>query len=139
MTLSKVSKYLVLFSLLAFFSILFLRTTWLCDDAYISFRTVDNIVNGYGLRWNVNERVQAYTHPLWMFLHIPFYALTKEMFLTPIFISFGISLLTIILLFTGIAQNLSQVLIATSILGFSRAYIDFSSSGLENPMSHLHL
>jgi len=100
---------------------------------------VDNSVNGYGLRWNVNERVQAYTHPLWMFLHIPFYAMTKEMFLTGIFISFGVSLLTIILLLTGIAQNIPQVLIATSILGFSRAYIDFSSSGLENPMSHLLL
>ncbi len=132
-------RYIVIALGTLFFVILFLRTAWLCDDAYISFRTVDNAVNGYGLRWNVNERVQAYTHPLWMFLHIPFYAITKEMFLTGIFISFGVSLLTIILLLTGIAQNLPQVLIATSILGFSRAYIDFSSSGLENPMSHLLL
>ncbi len=137
--LPKFNKYLIFLIVYFFFSILFLRTAWLCDDAYISFRTVDNAVNGYGLRWNVNERVQAYTHPLWMFLHIPFYAITKEMFLTGIFISFGVSLLTIILLLTGIAQNLPQVLIATSILGFSRAYIDFSSSGLENPMSHLLL
>jgi len=122
-----------------FFAILFLRTAWLCDDAYISFRTVDNAVNGYGLRWNINERVQAYTHPLWMFLHIPFYAITREMFLTAIFISFGVSMLTIILLTLGIAQNLSQVFITASILGFSRSFIDFSSSGLENPMSHLLL
>ncbi|HOQ32846.1 MAG TPA: hypothetical protein PLA12_10080 [Candidatus Hydrogenedens sp.] len=130
---------IILLGVWIFFAILFLRTAWLCDDAYISFRTVDNAVNGYGLRWNVNERVQAYTHPLWMLLHIPFYALTREMFLTAIFISFGVSMLTIILLTLGIAQNLSQVLIAVSILGFSRAFIDFSSSGLENPMSHLLL
>lgn len=122
-----------------FFAILFLRTAWLCDDAYISFRTVDNAVNGYGLRWNVNERVQAYTHPLWMLLHIPFYAITKEMFLTGIFVSFAISMLVIILFTLGITQNIPQIFIATSILGFSRAFVDYSSSGLENPMSHLLL
>ncbi len=38
------------------------------DDAYITLRTVDNFINGYGLTWNISERVQAYTHPLWMFL-----------------------------------------------------------------------
>lgn len=130
---------LVLVGVWVFFTILFLRTAWLCDDAYITFRTVDNAVNGYGLRWNINERVQAYTHPLWLFLHIPFYFLTKEMFLTPIFISFAISMVTIIALTLFIAQNTSQILIIASILGFSRAFVDFSSSGLENPMSHLLL
>src|ERR1044072_5834284 len=49
-----------------FFVILF-RTAWVSDDAFITFRTVDNLLNGYGLRWNVVERVQSYTHPLWMF------------------------------------------------------------------------
>ncbi len=122
-----------------FFAILFLRTAWLCDDAYISFRTVDNAVNGYGLRWNVNERVQAYTHPLWLLLHIPFYSLTKEIFLTAIFISFVVSMITIILITLLIARNTAQILIMASILGFSRAFVDFSSSGLENPMSHLLL
>ena len=47
---------------------LLVRTAWLSDDAYITFRTVDNALNGYGLRWNVADRVQSYTHPLWMFV-----------------------------------------------------------------------
>ncbi len=128
---------MVIFGVVIFFAVLFLRTAWLCDDAYITFRVVDNFVNGYGLRWNVAERVQAYTHPLWMFLHIPFYALTNEMFLTPIFISFGVSMITIILVLLFVAENTSQVLLAWSLLGFSRAFVDFSSSGLENPLSHL--
>ena len=42
------------------------RTAWLSDDAYISFRAADNILNGYGPVWNVGERVQAFTHPLWL-------------------------------------------------------------------------
>ena len=48
------------------FGVLLIRTAWLDDDAYITFRTVDNVLHGYGLRWNVVDRVQAYTHPLWM-------------------------------------------------------------------------
>ncbi len=135
----KKSRTIIFLGVWIFFAILFLRTAWLCDDAYISFRTIDNFVNGYGLRWNVNERVQAYTHPLWLLLHIPFYYFTREMFLTPIFISFAISLLTIVLLSLFVAKNTGQILILTSILAFSRAYIDFSSSGLENPLSHFLL
>ena len=36
-------------------------TAWLTEDAFITFRTVDNFINGYGLTWNTGERVQAYT------------------------------------------------------------------------------
>ena len=45
-----------------------LRNAWIGDDAYITFRTVENFLSGYGLTYNIAERVQAYTHPLWMFL-----------------------------------------------------------------------
>src|SRR5258708_3012383 len=53
---------------LACFLFLIARDSWLSDDAYITFRTVDNFIHGYGLTWNVDERVQVYTHPLWMLL-----------------------------------------------------------------------
>ena len=55
-------------TLLGLFSLALIRTAWMCDDAYITLRTVDNFVSGFGPRWNVAERVQAYTHPLWMFV-----------------------------------------------------------------------
>ncbi len=32
------------------------------DDAYITYKTVYNFINEYGLRWNIAERVQSYTH-----------------------------------------------------------------------------
>ena len=53
---------------LSLFSMALVRTAWVGDDAYFTFRTIDNFVHGYGLRWNIAERVQAYTHPLWMLL-----------------------------------------------------------------------
>ena len=57
---------IAVFAALAIVAIVLVRTAWLCDDAYITFRTIDNLVHGYGLRWNVADRVQSYTHPLWM-------------------------------------------------------------------------
>ena len=50
------------------FLLVLFHTAWLCDDAFILFRTADNFVHGQGLTWNVEERVQAYTHPLWLLL-----------------------------------------------------------------------
>jgi arabinofuranosyltransferase len=41
---------------------------WVGDDAVITARVVDNFLHGYGLRWNVSDRVQAFTHPLWAML-----------------------------------------------------------------------
>ena len=32
---------------------------WVSDDAFITFRVIDNFVNGHGLRWNVDERVEV--------------------------------------------------------------------------------
>ena len=65
-------------SLLGLFTIVLVRTAWMHDDAYITLRTVDNLVSGFGPRWNVSERVQAYTHPLWMFLLALPYSVTAR-------------------------------------------------------------
>src|SRR5450432_1921923 len=41
---------------------------WCGDDPYITLRTVDNAIKGYGLTWNPYERVQVFTDPLWALL-----------------------------------------------------------------------
>lgn len=38
----------------------------LFDDAMISMRYARNLAEGHGLVWNVGERVEGYTKPLWM-------------------------------------------------------------------------
>jgi len=40
------------------------------DDAYITFRYVENFVNGDGLVFNIGERVEGYTNFLWTLLLI---------------------------------------------------------------------
>lgn len=129
----------IYYSGLIFFFYLFLTSSTVIEDAYITFRVVDNFVNGHGLRWNINERVQTYTHPLWMMTIIPFYWLTREMFFTPILVSVTISLLTMALLFRKIAKSSNRMLLATLLISFSGSFVFYSNCGLENTLTHLLL
>jgi arabinofuranosyltransferase len=123
-----------------FFVALIIKTAWLSDDAYISFRTIDNLINGETLlRWNIAERVQSYTSPLWLFVLIPFIFITKEFYFTVIFVSLIFSVLTLFLLLKKIAKDTTFGTIAVLLLPMSKAFIDYSTSGLENPLSHLLL
>jgi len=126
-------------SLLVLLAIVLLRTAWICDDAYITLRTVDNFVNGYGLRWNVADRVQTYTHPLWMFMLSAVYLVTREPFLSTIFLSMAVSMAAVLLLGLRIAVSRTGALLGIVILTLSMAFMDYSTSGLENPMTHLLL
>jgi arabinofuranosyltransferase len=42
------------------------RRRWVAEDAFISFRVSRNIVQGYGPVFNIDERVEAHTNPLWV-------------------------------------------------------------------------
>ena len=135
-------------ALLALFGVVLVRTAWISDDAYITLRTVDNFVNGYGLTWNLGERVQAYTHPLWMFLLSGLYGITGEAYYSVTAISILLSLMcAYLLLFKVAGRNRGDVadegrllgVLALATLTSSRAFVDYSTSGLENPLTHLLL
>jgi arabinofuranosyltransferase len=114
------------------------RYAWVAEDAYITLRTVDNFVNGHGLRWNIVERVQAYTHPLWMLVVTCVYAFSREDFLTLICTGLATSALAFVAL-QRLARSTAQALFCGAVLILSPAYIDFSTAGLENPLAHLLL
>ncbi|MGO8871035.1 MAG: hypothetical protein ACLQPH_06455 [Acidimicrobiales bacterium] len=54
---------------------------WVDEDAFIDFRIIDNLLAGHGLVYNIGERVEVDSDPLWLFslaaLHevVPFVAL----------------------------------------------------------------
>jgi arabinofuranosyltransferase len=133
---SNYGKWLIRLLLLMLF-IVIIRRAWVSDDAFITFRTVDNFVNGYGLTWNTFERVQAYTHPLWMFLISLFYFFTHEIFFTVIIVSLIISLLSVSIIPMKLSKSEFGSLLAISVLLFSNAFVDYCTSGLENPLSYL--
>ena len=81
----------LLYGCLMLYGVVLVRTAWLCDDAYITFRTVDNFINGFGMRWNIAERVQSFTHPLWMLVLSLCSFATREFYLTPMLLSIVLS------------------------------------------------
>ena len=110
---------------------------WLSDDAYITFRTIDNFINGYGLTWNTAEKVQAFTHPMWMFMLSGFYFITREIYYTSIIVSLLISTIAVFLFLYKLSVSVINSILVILILSLSKAFIDYSTSGLENPLTHL--
>ena len=39
---------------------------WVADDAYIDIRVVGNVLSGHGPVFNVGERVEVFTNPIWV-------------------------------------------------------------------------
>lgn len=115
------------------------QSAWLCDDAFISYRTADNFIHGHGLTWNTHERVQSYTHPLWLFLFTAVYSVTREPFYTGIFLSMAVSAAAVALYAWKVARSGAAAAMGVLILASSVAFVDYSTSGLENPLTHLLL
>jgi len=120
------------FLLLALFA-----TAWVHDDAFISFRSVDNFVEGRGLTWNDGERVQVFTHPLWFFIHAAAYSVTGEPYYTTLLICFACSLLAVYLLAFRLPASPREGALALAAVLLSIGFLDYSTSGLENPLTHL--
>jgi arabinofuranosyltransferase len=114
------------------------HAAWLCDDAFITLRSVDNWVHGHGLRWNVDERVQSFTHPAWMMVLAAAYAPTESPTFALLLPALAASAAFVwFLLRAGgdAALNGSACLLLLA----SKAFVEFSTSGLENPLVHLLL
>ena len=135
---SRAEKF-ALAALVALIAVLALKCAWMCDDAYITLRVVDNTVSGYGPRWNVDERVQAYTSPLWMLLTTLPYAATHEAFLTSIVLGLVVTIGAATWLALGASRDTLGAGLGLIVLASSKAFVDFSTSGLENPRLHLSL
>lgn len=74
-----------------------------------------------------------------MFLTSAIYLFTEEIYFSSIILSIVISLFAILLFTFKIAKSTSSALIGITVLTFSKAFIDYSTSGLENPLTHLIL
>lgn len=131
------NKFPLTVLLVSIFFIEIIRTAWISDDAAITLRTVLNFTNGFGPVFNVGERVQAYTHPLWFFLLSGLSLLVANVFTAAFLLSICVSVFAFWLLLTKVATNVTGAMIAGAALVLSKAYVDFATSGLENPLSHL--
>jgi arabinofuranosyltransferase len=114
------------------------RLAWLSDDAYITLRTVENLVNGLGLRWNSADRVQINVHPLWMLLLAAGRAVTGECYFTTLAAGFLLSALAAWRMLR-LSSTTAAAAVVILLLLCSRAFTEYATAGLENPLAHVLL
>lgn len=126
----------LLFVFFVLYLIALVRTAWISDDAAITLRTVLNFVNGFGPTFNLDERVQAYTHPLWFLIISAVSLIFHNIFTVTFVISILFSLASVWLAMVLFGKKpLALIMVGLAVL-LSKSFVDYSTSGLENPLSH---
>lgn len=113
-----------------------LKVAWISDDAFITLRVVKNFIEGFGIRYNIDERVQVFTHPLWFLLLTVIGFSRSPLVSTSILLGVTATAASTFLLLRQTATSIHSCAIAILFIA-STALIDFSSSGLETPLTVL--
>ncbi|MEI8050459.1 MAG: hypothetical protein WCI12_03405 [Actinomycetes bacterium] len=116
---------------------------WMSDDAYIDLRIVRNVIEGHGPVFNVGERVEAFTNPLWVailaiiggtlrFLPLAWWAVLIGLSLT----AFGMVLGGIAAVRLGRRHSISVIApVGVAVIAVTDSMWTFSTSGLETGLS----
>jgi len=112
---------------------------WQSDDAYITYRTVRNAWAGHGLTWNPGERVQSYTHPLWLLVSFLLYGISHDVFYSVIVASILFTMVAAGLVVRAAGPEPRMAALAIVLIATSGAFVDYATSGLENPLLYLLL
>lgn len=114
----------------------FLQNAWVTDDAYITFRAVEQVFDGNGPVWNPHERVQVYTHPLWFLCLCMVRVVVRDLFFGAILLS-GVCCAAMLVLCARLLRSPGKWLTLVICLVGSKSFMDYTTSGLENPLSTL--
>jgi arabinofuranosyltransferase len=123
---------------LVLFAFVVTRLAWLSDDSLITLRTALNITHGWGPGFNATEAVQGYTHPLWFLLWTGIGATSNQWILGILAVSVALSTGAVALVLWR-TRSLGYTILAGGLLVFSNAFVEYSTSGLENPLSYLFI
>ncbi len=89
---------LILLAIIILFMIHCLSLNFTQDDAFISYRYVENFIRGNGLVFNQGERVEGYTNFLWIILLSIFARLGLDIILVSKILGIASGLVTLVLL-----------------------------------------
>lgn len=129
-------NHLILLSILLIIaSAIFFKNAWVTEDAYINFRSVEQVFAGNGPIWNPHERVQVFTSPLWFWTIVLVRYFSNNLFLNVIFLSYALFLLTLFVFYQFI-KDIKVFSIGMLFLIISNSFFDFTSSGLENILGY---
>ncbi len=113
-----------------------LLNSWVSDDAFITLRTVDRVLSAGALDWNPGDRVQVFTHPLWVAALIPAKALIGSGWWAAW--ALGVALTAVAAAALSLRGSIWSIVALLGLAG-SRSVVDFSTAGLETPLLHLLL
>ena len=111
------------------------------DDAFVSFRYVNHLLDGHGLVWNLDERVEGYTNLLWVLLLAVLGALTP--FELPL-LALGLNLVTFGLTLCSLARAEARISpaawalpLAPLLLAAQAVSLEHATTGLETSLAAL--
>ena len=108
---------------------------WTCDDAFITFRVVDQLLAGHGPVYNAGERVQVFTHPLWFLLLAAWSAAGASLFPGVMALSLGLFAAGLAMLWAAFRDKPVALAVVAVALLLSRTVTDFATGGLETALS----
>lgn len=117
------------------FTLVVARLAWMSDDAAITARVIANVLHDYGPNFNITERAQAFTHPLWFVLNTAVARIDGDIVFTMILISLVCSAGAAYLVLHG--RHWLVVFTLTLAMSSTYTLTEFGASGLENPLSWL--
>ena len=121
----------------ALFIFIFFKNAWVDEDAFSMFRSYEQFYAGNGPTWNSYDRVQIYTSVLWYWLQV------LPGYVVPLFYNaiFGSALFCGCALYFAfrIIGRANWWLVTILALTASKGFMNYTSSGMENPLSYFIL
>ncbi|MBO6112981.1 MAG: hypothetical protein J6P45_08045 [Lachnospiraceae bacterium] len=110
---------------------------WQSDDSYHGYVMVKHLIEGNGFVYNIGERVCATTSPLYtLSVAIPYF-FTREMFFTSMLLDVVYSAIAYYIFAYKMCRSKEQVMTGFLALIGSRAFVSYTTSGLENSLMFL--
>ena len=107
---------------------------WHSDDAYHAYTMAKNLVEGNGFVYNVGERVNASTCPLFTLCVAAIYFACGNMFISGLVAGIFFSGITAWLVLYKVAKSEKQIIFSTIALIGSTCYVAYTTAGLENSL-----
>ena len=111
---------------------------WMLDDAFISFRYVENFVTGHGLVYSIGERVEGYTNFLWIMLLSGFHRFYADTVAISRILGVLLNCLTLVLTWLAscriFGRNRWETLVAPALLATCGAFTTWGLAGMEVPL-----
>jgi len=118
----------------AVFGCFVLLNAWQCDDAFHSHRLSFNLTHGNGLVYNIGERVNAATCPLWTLLVAAAGAVFGDIPVTSTLLCVLLSTAAAGIVLHSLPRRPIIVFFTTAALLCSRSFTSYTTSGLENSL-----